>query len=41
MELECIAGALVELGEKLGIATPNLKAVYACTRLLGVTVAVR
>ena len=38
MELECIAGALVELGEKLSIPTPNLKAVYACTRLLGVTV---
>jgi len=41
MELECIAGALVELGEKLAIPTPNLKAVYACTKLLGVTVAVR
>ncbi len=41
MESECIAGALVELGDKLGIPTPNLKAVYACTRLLGVTVSVR
>ncbi len=38
MELECIAGALVELGQRLDIPTPNLKAVYACTRLLGVTV---
>lgn len=38
MELECIAGALVELGEKLEIPTPNLKAVYACTKLLGATV---
>jgi len=38
MELECITGALVELGEKLSISTPNLKAVYACTKLLGVTV---
>lgn len=38
MELECIAGALVELGEKLSIPTPNLKAVYACTKLLGATV---
>jgi len=28
---------LVELGAKLGIPTPNLKAVYACTRLLGET----
>jgi 2-dehydropantoate 2-reductase len=35
MELDCIAGALVELGTKLSIPTPNLKAVYACTRLLG------
>ncbi len=38
MELDCITGALVELGEKLSIPTPNLKAVYACTKLLGVTV---
>ncbi len=38
MELECIAGALVELGDKLAIPTPNLKAVYACTKLLGATV---
>jgi 2-dehydropantoate 2-reductase len=38
MELDCIAGALVELGEKLSIPTPNLKAVYACTKLLGATV---
>ncbi len=37
MELDCIAGALVELGTKLGIPTPNLKAVYALTRLLGET----
>lgn len=39
MELDCIAGALVELGDKLGVPTPNLKAVYACTRLLGETLA--
>jgi 2-dehydropantoate 2-reductase len=39
MELECIAGALVELGEKLAVPTPHLKAVYACTRLLGKTLA--
>jgi 2-dehydropantoate 2-reductase len=38
MELECIAGALVELGDKLALPTPNLKAVYACTKLLGSTV---
>jgi 2-dehydropantoate 2-reductase len=39
MELECIAGALVELGEKLGISTPHLRSVYACTKLLGETLA--
>lgn len=39
MELECIAGALVELGEKLGISTPRLTSVYACTKLLGETLA--
>jgi 2-dehydropantoate 2-reductase len=37
MELDCITGALVELGDKLAIPTPNLKAVYACTKLLGAT----
>jgi 2-dehydropantoate 2-reductase len=37
MELECIAGALVELGEKLSIPTPHLSSVYACTKLLGET----
>jgi 2-dehydropantoate 2-reductase len=39
MELECITGALVELGEKLNIATPSLRTVYACTKLLGETLA--
>jgi 2-dehydropantoate 2-reductase len=38
MELECIAGALVELGVKLDVPTPRLQAVYACTKLLGKTV---
>jgi 2-dehydropantoate 2-reductase len=38
MELDCIAGALVELGTKVDIPTPNLKAVYALTKLLGETV---
>jgi ketopantoate reductase len=26
-------GAVLELGERLGVATPNTRAVYACTRL--------
>lgn len=38
MELECIAGALVELGVKFSVPTPHLQAVYACTKLLGKTV---
>ena len=37
MELDCIAGALVELGAKLEIPMPNLKDVYALTKLLGET----
>lgn len=33
-ELEAIVGAVVELGEKLGIDLPNTKSVYACVKLL-------
>ena len=34
MELEAIAGAVVELGERLGIAMPHTRTVYAATKLL-------
>ena len=34
MELEAIVGAVVELGERLGVAMPATRAVYACTKLL-------
>jgi 2-dehydropantoate 2-reductase len=34
MELEAIVGAVVELGEKLGVAMPTTRAVYACAKLL-------
>ena len=34
MELEAIVGAVVELGERLGVAMPHTRAVYACARLL-------
>jgi 2-dehydropantoate 2-reductase len=34
LELEALVGAVVELGEITGIATPHLDAVYACTSLL-------
>ena len=34
MELEAIVGAVVELGERLGVAMPATQAVYACAKLL-------
>jgi len=34
MELEAIAGAVVELGERLGVPMPYTRTVYASTRLL-------
>ena len=34
MELDPVVGAVVELGEKLGIEMPHTRAVYACTRML-------
>jgi 2-dehydropantoate 2-reductase len=33
LELEAVVGAVLELGERLGVSTPNTRAVYACTRL--------
>jgi 2-dehydropantoate 2-reductase len=34
MELEAIVGAVVEIGDRLGVAMPATRAVYACTKLL-------
>ena len=34
LELEPMVGAVLELGEKLGVAMPHTRAVYACTRLM-------
>jgi 2-dehydropantoate 2-reductase len=34
MEVEAIVGAVVELGERLGVPTPATRAVYACVKLL-------
>jgi 2-dehydropantoate 2-reductase len=34
MELEAIVGAVVELGERLGIAMPATRTVYACAKML-------
>lgn len=36
IELEPIVGAVIELAEKVGVEVPNLRAMYACTRLLAV-----
>jgi 2-dehydropantoate 2-reductase len=33
-ELEAIVGAMIELGNKLGLELPNTKSVYACVKLL-------
>jgi len=33
LELEAVVGALLELGEQLGIAMPHTSAVYACAKL--------
>ncbi|MGI8988906.1 MAG: ketopantoate reductase family protein [Bryobacteraceae bacterium] len=35
MELEAVAGAVVELGDRLGVPVPHLRSVYACAKLLG------
>ncbi|MBP7775663.1 MAG: 2-dehydropantoate 2-reductase [Acidobacteria bacterium] len=34
MELEAVVGAVVELGDRLGVAMPATRAVYACAKLL-------
>jgi 2-dehydropantoate 2-reductase len=34
MELEAVVGAVVELGERLGVPMPHTRSVYACTKLL-------
>jgi 2-dehydropantoate 2-reductase len=34
MELEAVVGAVVELGERLGVAMPSTSAVYACVKFL-------
>ncbi|HEX4277840.1 MAG TPA: 2-dehydropantoate 2-reductase [Bryobacteraceae bacterium] len=37
MELEAVVGAVVELGDRLGVPMPCTNTVYACTKLLDVT----
>jgi 2-dehydropantoate 2-reductase len=36
MEIEAVVGAVVELGDRLGVPMPSTRAVYACVRLLDV-----
>jgi 2-dehydropantoate 2-reductase len=35
LELDCMTGAIVELGDLLGIAVPHTRSVHACAKLLG------
>ena len=35
MELDALVGAVVELGERVGLAMPYTRTVYDCTKLLG------
>jgi hypothetical protein len=34
LELEAVVGAVVELGDKLGIPVPTTRAMYACAKML-------
>jgi 2-dehydropantoate 2-reductase len=34
MELEAVVGAIVELGDRVGVAMPHTRTVYACAKLL-------
>jgi 2-dehydropantoate 2-reductase len=38
MELDAIVGAVIEIGERLGVPTPSMRAVYACASLLDDTI---
>ena len=37
LEVEALLGAVVEIGELLGLELPHLRTVYACTQLLDET----
>jgi len=41
LEIEPVVGAVLELGEQLGVDMPCTRTVYACTKLLETTVSVR
>ncbi len=39
LELDCIVGAVVELADRLGVAVPHTRTLYACAKLLDETAA--
>jgi len=41
IELEALVGAVVELGERVGLPMPYTRTVYDCTKLLAESVARR
>jgi 2-dehydropantoate 2-reductase len=38
MELEAVVGAVVELGDRVGVQMPATRAVYACAKFLNARV---
>jgi ketopantoate reductase len=34
MEIEAVVGAVIELGDRLGVPVPATRAMYACARFL-------
>lgn len=41
VELDALVGSVIELGEIVGVATPAISAVYACTKLLAQTMQIQ
>jgi ketopantoate reductase len=38
LEYDCMTGAVIEIGRKLGIATPSTERIHAMTRLLDLAI---
>jgi 2-dehydropantoate 2-reductase len=34
LELDAVVGAVIEIGERLGVPLPSTRAIFACTKLL-------
>jgi len=41
LELDCITGAVIEIGDRLGIPVPHTRTVHACAKLLDLQAASR